>query len=191
MPPGLYYNQVPTPPSAGNTRMIEPNLEVMPTTFLGPVESLQRRPSHASRSQSFALASPRRATLSRNESRSSSSEYSRSVSPSPANLSGWGFTNEEGTWSCAFPGCASRAKFNRGCDLRKHYKRHMKSFFCRHEGCPQSTGGGFSSKKDRTRHEAKHNPGIVCEWEDCDRLFSRMDNMRDHVRRIHRRKSCR
>lgn len=53
-------------------------------------------------------------------------------------------------------------------------------------------GGGFSSKKDRARHEAKHNPRILCEWvgedgERCGRRFSRVDNMKDHVRRIHRK----
>ena len=52
--------------------------------------------------------------------------------------------------------------------------------------------GGFSSKKDRARHEAKHNPRILCEWmgeggERCGRRFSRVDNMKDHVRRIHRK----
>lgn len=107
-------------------------------------------------------------------------------------------------WRCAYPGCTSRATFTRGCDLRKHYNRHSKHLFCRVEGCPQSEAaaagraksteqpltGGFSSKKDRARHEAKHNPGIKCEWrghegEECGRVFSRMDNMKDHVRRIH------
>jgi hypothetical protein len=108
------------------------------------------------------------------------------------------------TWRCAYPGCTSRAVFTRGCDLRKHYNRHSKHLFCRVDGCPQSAprgmdksrrgsvsaSGGFSSKKDRARHEAKHNPGIRCEWqgadgEECGRVFSRMDNMKDHVRRIH------
>ncbi|EXJ81614.1 hypothetical protein A1O1_07679 [Capronia coronata CBS 617.96] len=108
------------------------------------------------------------------------------------------------SWRCAYPGCTSRATFQRGCDLRKHYNRHSKHLFCRVEGCPQSEAaaaaraqsndqpltGGFSSKKDRARHEAKHNPGIRCEWrgpdgEECTRVFSRMDNMKDHVRRIH------
>jgi hypothetical protein len=114
------------------------------------------------------------------------------------------------TWRCAYPGCTSRALFTRGCDLRKHFNRHSKHLFCRVEGCPQSEacavaessgrrgsvsgGGGFSSKKDRARHEAKHNPGIRCEWrgsegEECGRVFSRMDNMKDHVRRIHRKGS--
>lgn len=119
-------------------------------------------------------------------------------------------------WRCAYPNCTSRAVFTRGCDLRKHYNRHSKHLFCRVEGCPQSEAaciaaaqqqaiqagaeptdpsklavtGGFSSKKDRARHEAKHNPGIKCEWrgpngEECGRVFSRMDNMKDHVRRIH------
>lgn len=118
------------------------------------------------------------------------------------------------TWRCAYPGCTSRALFTRGCDLRKHFNRHSKHLFCRVEGCPQSEAGalakssgrrgsvsgggggasGFSSKKDRARHEAKHNPGIRCEWrgpegEECGRVFSRMDNMKDHVRRIHRKGS--
>ncbi|KAK5451589.1 hypothetical protein LTS15_007849 [Exophiala xenobiotica] len=107
-------------------------------------------------------------------------------------------------WRCAYPGCTSRATFTRGCDLRKHYNRHSKHLFCRVDGCPQSEGaaasraksadqplaGGFSSKKDRARHEAKHSPSIKCEWrspdgEECPRVFSRMDNMKDHVRRIH------
>jgi hypothetical protein len=114
------------------------------------------------------------------------------------------------TWRCAYPGCTSRALFTRGCDLRKHFNRHSKHLFCRVEGCLQSEAcavgepggrrgsvsgtGGFSSKKDRARHEAKHNPGIRCEWrgsegEECGRVFSRMDNMKDHVRRIHRKGS--
>lgn len=103
--------------------------------------------------------------------------HSRSMSPSSPDLRAYGYPNKNGTWSCAYPGCTSRAVFTRGCDLRKHHKRHTKSFFCRHEGCPQSTGGGFSSKKDLARHEAKHNPGVLCDWDGCDRVFSRVDNM--------------
>jgi len=59
-------------------------------------------------------------------------------------------------------------------------------------GAAVGGGGGFSSKKDRVRHEAKHNPRILCEWIGadggmCGRKFSRVDNMKDHVRRIHRK----
>ena len=111
-----------------------------------------------------------------------------SRSSSPADLQSYGYMNADGkTWRCAFPGCTSTSQFARGCDLRKHYWRHNKTFFCRWEGCPKATEGGYSSKKDRTRHEAKHDPGVHCEWADCDRIFSRVDNMKDHVRRIHRK----
>lgn len=124
----------------------------------------------------------------------------------PSSSGGSGATTQ--AWRCAYPGCTSRATFTRGCDLRKHYNRHSKHLFCRVDGCPQSEAaaasraksadqpltGGFSSKKDRARHEAKHNPGIKCEWrgpggEECSRVFSRMDNMKDHVRRIHNKGS--
>lgn len=103
-------------------------------------------------------------------------------------LTNYGIPNPDGTWRCAYPGCSSQALFRRGCDLRKHYNRHRKHLFCRYEGCPQAVRGGFSSKKDRDRHEAKHNPEIPCEWDGCRRVFSRMDNMKDHVRRIHKRR---
>ncbi|KAK4861208.1 hypothetical protein LT330_004124 [Penicillium expansum] len=102
-------------------------------------------------------------------------------------LSNYGIPMGDGTWRCAHPGCSSRAVFHRGCDLRKHFNRHRKYLFCRHEGCSQSAKNGFSSKKDRARHEAKHNPGVFCEWEGCGKVFSRVDNMKDHVRRIHRK----
>ncbi|KAE8146201.1 hypothetical protein BDV25DRAFT_162981 [Aspergillus avenaceus] len=103
-------------------------------------------------------------------------------------LTNYGILNPDLTWRCAYPGCSSQTIFRRGCDLRKHYNRHRKYLFCRHKGCPQAVQGGFSSKKDRDRHEAKHNPLVPCEWDGCHRVFSRVDNMKDHVRRIHKRR---
>ncbi len=117
------------------------------------------------------------------------SDVSRSVSPSPADLHNFGIPLPDGrSWRCGYPHCSSQATFTRGCDLRKHFRRHTKSLFCRHEGCPQSREGGFSSKKDRDRHESRHAaPQIRCTHRGCDREFSRVDNMKDHVRRIHRK----
>lgn len=161
-----------------------------------------------SRAESFASNT----SLASNTSNFSScmnsprSDLSRSPSPNADELAKWGVLGEDGTWTCAFKGCTSKSVFRRGCDLRKHYRRHSKSLFCRIPGCQQGKGrqGGFSSEKDRTRHEAKHDPQILCEINDCNRLFSRVDNMvrrhvsirkmsylltsfqRDHVRRIHR-----
>ena len=98
-------------------------------------------------------------------------------SPSSLDLQSYGITNKNGTWSCALPGCTSKTVFIRACDLRKHYKQHTKSFFCQHGDCPQSKGGGFSRKEDLARHKAKHNPDVLCHWDGCDRVFSRVDNM--------------
>lgn len=115
----------------------------------------------------------------------SGSDYSRSSSPNPAELRNFGYPLPDGrSWRCAHPGCTSQAVFTRGCDLRKHFRRHTKTLFCRHEDCRQSTDA-FSSKKDRDRHEAKHKPGVVCQYQGCERVFSRVDNMKDHMRRIH------
>ena len=117
-----------------------------------------------------------------------SSDTSRSVSPSPADLHNFGIPLPDGrSWRCGYPQCTSQAVFTRGCDLRKHFRRHTKTLFCRHEGCSQSKEGGFSSKKDRDRHESRHAPQIKCTHQGCDRVFSRVDNMKDHVRRIHRK----
>lgn len=115
---------------------------------------------------------------------------SRSVSPNPADLHNFGYLLQDGrSWRCAYPNCTSQARFTRGCDLRKHYRRHSKELFCSYEDCPQSREGGFSSKKDLARHESKHNPRIHCSQKGCIRVFSRLDNMKDHVRRIHGKSS--
>jgi hypothetical protein len=146
---------------------LSPDMGLFPHPYMGS------RPSRShSASSSIGLAIPSNMSTDR-----SSPILSRSLSPSSPDLRSYGYPNKNGTWSCAYPGCTSRAVFTRGCDLRKHHKRHTKSFFCRHTDCPQSTGGGFSSKKDLARHEAKHNPGVMCDWDGCDRVFSRVDNM--------------
>lgn len=178
-PPQTYWTSHPVPISQAHvtyasfppltamntTQTLAPDSRYMPHTMTTV------RPSR-SLSASSSLGVPSQRTVER-----SPPSLSRSLSPSSPDLRAYGFPNKNGTWSCAYPGCTSRAVFTRGCDLRKHHKRHTKSFFCRHEGCPQATGGGFSSKKDLARHEAKHNPGVLCDWSGCDRVFSRVDNM--------------
>jgi hypothetical protein len=98
----------------------------------------------------------------------------------------YGYLNENGTWSCNYPRCDYRGAFIRLCDLRKHYKHHARGVFCRHEDCPQNANGGFASKKDRDRHEARHISGVACEWDGCGRVFTIVESMRDHAKRIHR-----
>lgn len=99
-------------------------------------------------------------------------------------------------WRCAFDGCSSRMLFTRQCDLRKHYQRHTQQYYCRKDGCDRSHKlntpniSSFPSKKDRDRHEAMHDPRIKCAWRGgiCGRTFSRLDNMKDHVRRVHEKR---
>lgn len=194
MPPASSYAYPPfTDMTAGP--VLAPDTNLLSQSFAGPRTS---RSHSASSSGGHGLAS----------NAPSERTPPRSLSPSSPDLRAYGFPNKNGTWSCAYPGCTSRAVFTRGCDLRKHHKRHSKNFFCRHAECPQATGGGFSSKKDLARHEAKHNPGVLCDWAGCDRVFSRVDNMvrpehlllwvenhanfvaqRDHVKRIHHKAS--
>ncbi|KAJ6119222.1 hypothetical protein N7523_003502 [Penicillium sp. IBT 18751x] len=160
-----------------------------PSTIPGPPSDAFLSPSSApavSVASSSAMSTSPAPTLSDFESPSSRHRPSSPAS-NRADLTRYGIPAGEGAWRCAYPACTSQALFRRGCDLRKHFNRHRKHLFCRHEGCPQSKQGGFSSKKDRARHEAKHNPGIACEWDGCGRVFSRVDNMKDHVRRIHHR----
>jgi hypothetical protein len=177
-PPQSYWTSQPLPmPQSHVTYSSYPPLTAMNTAqTLAPDSRYMPQSMGAVRpSRSLSASSSLGVPSTRGAERSP--PLSRSLSPSSPDLRAYGFPNKNGTWSCAYPGCTSRAVFTRGCDLRKHHKRHTKSFFCRHEGCPQATGGGFSSKKDLARHEAKHNPGVLCDWEGCDRVFSRVDNM--------------
>ncbi|CAL5872882.1 uncharacterized protein PFLUO_LOCUS7151 [Penicillium psychrofluorescens] len=179
----------------GPPAMPSPNLST-PDTFLSPPTSTAMFPNAPTSnpvsgdSTSLLSTSPTptfTSDLDGSPPGRSSSRTRHSSPSSSSDLTRYGIPIGEGAWQCAHPGCSSQAIFRRGCDLRKHYNRHRKHLFCRHEGCPQAMHGGFSSKKDRARHEAKHNPGIMCEWHGCGRVFSRVDNMKDHVRRIHRK----
>jgi hypothetical protein len=170
-----------------NFNVVRSSPSLMPsiehTSLSRPVS---RAPSFRSDTSSSWMSCPR-------------SEPSRSSSPNAGEMSKYGAPSEDGTWRCAYPGCTSKSVFRRGCDLRKHYRRHTKTLFCRHIGCRSASEGGFSSEKDRARHEAKHDPKIVCEWDGCSRVFSRVDNMVSSTTRrvsylqvliIHAERSC-
>ena len=188
--PEVPYIQQP----AWSSEYTPPGMATLPTIQQTPIvpSSPYVLPSSSTRAGEWANPSwsqlhPEGLRSSRSRA-TSGSDYSRSSSPNPTELHNFGYPLADGrSWRCAHPGCNSQAIFTRGCDLRKHFRRHTKSLFCRHEDCPQSTEGGFSSRKDRDRHEAKHRPGVQCQWEGCERVFSRVDNMKDHVRRIHRK----
>ncbi|KAL4753607.1 hypothetical protein BDW72DRAFT_20313 [Aspergillus terricola var. indicus] len=190
--PQTYQDSIPSPD-------IDPDfdfdLDLDQGSFSSPSPSyrhIQYQTSRSDPSHNRNHSQNRSLSPSRTPSTTSTSSTHNNTNSKDLSLYGIPSPTHPGAWRCAYPACSSPSLFRRGCDLRKHYNRHRKHLFCRHDGCPQSNpqtpGAGFSSKKDRDRHEAKHNPGIVCEWasEGCTRVFSRVDNMKDHVRRIHK-----
>lgn len=185
------YTYAARPPSSSSSAYTANFLSDLPSSTLhsSSSSSIQLSPvinKHLTRPAGSTQTTSSQASAVSRVAVAARSMYSRSITPtSAADLYPYGFPNGQGSWSCGYPGCTSKAVFIRGCDLRKHYKRHTKTFFCQHQGCPQSRGGGFSSRKDLARHEAKHNPAVRCDWPGCERIFSRVDNMRDHVKRIH------
>lgn len=94
---------------------------------------------------------------------------------------------------CPHPACVSEVLFVRQCDLDKHYRQHFRKYFCRTPECSMSSEAyyksnnsgkvGFSTVKDRDRHETTHSPSIPCHH--CGKIFSRQDNLRDHCRKVH------
>lgn len=170
--PSIQQDQLSLPGNIpGGTTYVAPRLSMttVPSHYLSPEPQSQPTPTQLRHTS--AMSSPSSAFDFK------ISEVSRSVSPNLDTLTVFGFKEPDNSWSCAWLGCPSRVRFSRACDLRKHYKRHWKTVFCRYDGCPQSREAGFSSKKDRARHETKHNPMIMCKWENCGRLFGRVDNM--------------
>lgn len=186
-PPGHPAYQGPSNPAVLPSQRWPPDMAAEPSQSQHLLPARQSSTAYPSSYATQSWSSNAWSTLHPEDIEESSSQFSRSPSPgNPSDLQNFGYPLSDGrTWRCGYPGCTSQATFTRGCDLRKHFRRHTKSLFCRIEGCPQATEGGFSSRKDRDRHEAKHQPDIPCEWPGCDRVFSRVDNMKDHVRRIH------
>lgn len=84
-----------------------------------------------------------------------------------------GYQDENGDWRCKHEACTSSRIFLRACDLRKHYRAHYKLYFCSNFDCVRFSHG-FSSQKDKRRHEASHSPRITCPAEGCSRIFSRL-----------------
>ncbi|KAJ5950858.1 uncharacterized protein N7479_009271 [Penicillium vulpinum] len=111
------------------------------------------------------------------------------VSPPQANPQPWtppdiyeiGYQDTNGDWRCNYSGCLSNQVFMRACDLRKHYRSHQKTYFCKELDCEWSKIG-FSSSKDCQRHMRSHRPMIKCSAAEslgCTRVFSRVGLITD------------
>lgn len=83
-----------------------------------------------------------------------------------------GYIDVDGNWRCNFGGCGSSKTYERACDLRKHYRSHIRKYFCKKEDCRWAEIG-FATSKDCERHQASHNPKYRCPLIECQRTFSR------------------
>lgn len=90
--------------------------------------------------------------------------------------------------SCGFASCGHK-QFERPCDLNKHLKTHDKHLPCEFakEGCIWV----FCTKKDLDRHvngvHKKKKPFSchICKSQGDDKRFTRKDNWRVHLRKVH------
>lgn len=91
---------------------------------------------------------------------------------------------------CDFPNCPrGSTPFSRPCDLNKHRKTHEKNHLCTMKlpsGAPCEQR--FATSKDLKRHQNSGAHGAqgdyVCPH--CGSRKSRLDNLKDHMRRKHR-----
>ena len=90
----------------------------------------------------------------------------------PEDLHQIGFQDDYANWRCKHGSCTADKVFSRACDLRKHYRSHIKSFFCDESDCMWSVAG-FSNSKDYRRHKQSHNPQFRCSAPGCNRRFGR------------------
>ncbi|KAG7056059.1 C2H2 type zinc finger domain protein [Colletotrichum scovillei] len=133
-----------------------------------------------------AVPSPSWELLSSSEGSQSPAEEREEEVWEPEDLRRMGYLDASGNWRCKFEGCRSSRVFMRACDLRKHFRGHDKYFFCTEKPCANA-GVGFATRKDYQRHMGSHRPTIKCPHQDCGRIFSRKDNMREHFKKIHLR----
>lgn len=147
------------PPFEANPFAAEP-YEAQPTSFFddaaattsGPSFSLEPPYSDISRPTYFdSYVPPSAPVLPRQRSTSVAQSLHTAYTPvspmhtdrskSPNSVTGleeFGVLQSNGMWRCAFSGCKSNVSFSRPCDLRKHFRRHEKRWFCRYDGCERS-----------------------------------------------------
>ncbi|KJK76305.1 hypothetical protein H634G_08365 [Metarhizium anisopliae BRIP 53293] len=126
---------------------------------------------------SAGLASRHAYTATTEDASPEPSNTSESSDWVPKDVYEMGFLDDDGNWRCSYAGCRSGSIFHRACDLRKHYVSHTKVFFCARPECA-ALGLGFAARKDYERHMRSHQPNIACLDASCNRVFSRMDNMK-------------
>ncbi|KAI0849313.1 hypothetical protein F5Y00DRAFT_71127 [Daldinia vernicosa] len=103
--------------------------------------------------------------------------------------------NREGKFVCSFAGCTDDVKvFNRKCEWSKHMDKHDRPYKCLASGCEKLAGFTYSGgllrheREVHNKHGGPKNP-LHCPHGNCKRHegkgFSRMENLNEHLRRVH------
>ncbi|KAK6951344.1 hypothetical protein Daesc_007878 [Daldinia eschscholtzii] len=103
--------------------------------------------------------------------------------------------NREGKFVCSFPGCNDEVKvFGRKCEWNKHMDKHDRPYKCLAPGCEKLAGFTYSGgllrheREVHNKHGGPKNP-LNCPHGNCKRHegkgFSRMENLNEHLRRVH------
>ncbi|KAF3058246.1 hypothetical protein GL218_05845 [Daldinia childiae] len=103
--------------------------------------------------------------------------------------------NREGKFVCSFAGCTDDVKvFSRKCEWSKHMDKHDRPYKCLSSGCEKLAGFTYSGgllrheREVHNKHGGPKNP-LNCPHGNCKRHegkgFSRMENLNEHLRRVH------
>ncbi|KAK6074906.1 C2H2 transcription factor [Seiridium cupressi] len=103
--------------------------------------------------------------------------------------------NAHGKYECTWTGCTEDVKqFNRKCEWNKHMDKHERPYKCLAEGCEKLAGFTYSGgllrheREVHDKHGGPRNP-LNCPHVNCKRHagkgFSRLENLNEHLRRVH------
>ncbi|KAI1847001.1 hypothetical protein JX266_006876 [Neoarthrinium moseri] len=103
--------------------------------------------------------------------------------------------NAQGMYDCTFEGCLEHPRsFHRRCEWSKHMDKHDRPYRCGADGCEKLPGFTYSGgllrheREVHGKHGGPKNP-LNCPHVSCKRHsgkgFSRLENLNEHLRRVH------
>ncbi|KAI0881810.1 uncharacterized protein GGS22DRAFT_171972 [Annulohypoxylon maeteangense] len=103
--------------------------------------------------------------------------------------------NRDGLYCCTYPGCTEPVRtFPRKCEWGKHMDKHDRPYKCLSVECEKLAGFTYSGgllrheREVHGKHGGPRNP-LNCPHGNCKRHegkgFSRMENLNEHLRRVH------
>ncbi|EEH16696.1 hypothetical protein PABG_06783 [Paracoccidioides brasiliensis Pb03] len=104
--------------------------------------------------------------------------------------------NSSGQIYCDHPDCQNHIPyFKRPCEWNKHMDKHDRPYKCTNPDCEKMLGFTYSGGLLRHQREVhkmdSKGKKLMCPFPDCNRSsgkgFTRQENLKEHLRRLHRR----